>query len=425
MRKTILFVLFIISLFITSCTINDSKQNESLTVKETFEEAKVDRIYEFNEEIISGINEIGFDILNMLYEKDNNANILFSPVSLTSALSMLENGVDGDTKSEILSVMNIENDDNLNETYNHLINYYNQVSNSEFENKSTIYMANSFWFKNMDLIVKEGYLKTVKSSYDGDIFSVDFKDIKTKNDINKWIEDKTNGLLKDTLKEIDSDVIAYLINTLYFNGTWRNEFDKELTQKADFNLSDGDTVKVDMMHQVERNNYYEDENVQMVSLNYSDVSMKVILPKTSINQFLKNDNNELLKTIDKSNEYKLVNLYFPKFKYDSNNDLKDILKVLGMTSAFEFDTAEFDSMMETTNDTRVKVSKVFQNTTIEVDEEGTEAAAVTVIEMVEESCPDKPNEPILMNCNKPFVFIIKDNKSNSNLFVGIVQNPAK
>ena len=240
--------------------------------------------------------------------------------------------------------------------------------------------------------------------------------------MNQWIEDKTNGLLKNTIKSTRSDDIAYLINTLYFKGSWRDEFYEYNTDKKDFTLSTGEVVAVDMMSNKTMRSFYASEEIQVVALDYSDASMYVILPRGDIDSFIEkynyNEINEMINRLD----YKDVDLFFPKFEFSNNNDLVKILKELGMPSAFDFNTAEFDNMIESGND--VAVSKAFQNTIIEVDEEGTEAAAVTVI-AVNETCIAEPEESVIMNCNKPFMFIIRDNKSQCDLFIGIVQNPSK
>lgn len=384
-----------------------------------------DKTGDFNKEIIDGINQTGYDVLDLLYSNDTSGNLLFSPISLTSALSMLENGASGITKDEILDVLNIESDSNLNETYNALINRFYSISdNEDLKDRpvTTIDLANSFWFRNNNLDIKQSYIDIVKSFYDGDIYSVDFGKSETKDSMNTWIEDRTNGLLKDTIKNTSSLDVAYLINTLYFKGQWMDEFPKYNTKEEDFTLGNQQKVKVDMMHSLAGRSYYESKDTQVVALNYSNASMYVILPKENIGAFIEKHDYEDIHDMISEAEYKEVDLYFPKFKFSSNNDLIKILKSLGMPSAFDSSTAKFDDMIESTGD--FAVSKAFQNTIIEVDEEGTEAAAVTVI-AVTESAMAEPEKPVLMNCDRPFMIIIKERSSNCDLFIGIVQDPSK
>jgi len=395
-------------------------------IKSDIEFSKTENITgDLNKEIIGGINQTGYDVLDLLYTNDSSGNLLFSPISMTSALSMLENGASGITKDEILDVLNIDNDSNLNETYNALINRFYAISdNEDLKDRpvTTIKMANSFWFRNNNLDIKQSYIDIVKSIYDGDIYSVDFGKSETKDSMNKWIDDRTNNLLKGTIKKTSSRDLVYLINTLYFKGQWMEEFPKYNTKKEDFTLGNKEKVTVDMMNSLTSRSYYESKDAQLVTLNYSNASMYVILPKENIGNFIEKHDYEEIHDMISEAEYKEVDLYFPKFKFSNNNDLIKILKSLGMPSAFDASIAEFNDMIETSGD--FAVSKAFQNTIIEVDEEGTEAAAVTVF-AVTESAVEVPDEPVLMNCNRPFMIIIKERSSNCDLFIGIVQDPSK
>jgi len=408
----ILWCLIIVSLM--GCNPKEASK-EPLEVDGLFNELSS---YEYNidQKVIKGINKTGLEVFRKLYENDKSVNILFSPLSLTSALSMLENGASGISQTEIIDVLNLESDGTLNETYNSLINHFNEISNLEKDYTTTVNLSNSFWFKRDNLKIRENYLNTIKENYDGDVYTVDFSDVTTKDTMNAWIEDKTNGLLKDTIKETDAYDISYLINTLYFKGQWTDEFSDYYTKEEEFTLSNMNTVSVQMMHKEDRYKYYESDDVQIICLDYSDASMYVILPRGSLEDFMSRYNQTTIHEFD----YQTVDLYFPKFKFSSQNDLKDILKSLGMPSVFNAQTAEFMNM---TDSDKVYISKVLQNTTIEVDEEGTEAAAVTVLEMETTEMPVEPEEIPVMNCNKPFMFVIKDKLSGCDLFIGIVQKP--
>ncbi|MBI9012449.1 MAG: serpin family protein [Clostridiales bacterium] len=415
-KRYCLVLLLLLVLSMTGCNQKD-KSMELNNAQSVFQENS-STVYPLDRNVIKGINSSGSDIFQKIYEKENSGNVLFSPLSLASALSMLENGASGISQTEIMDVLNIESDERLNMTYNSLINHFSDISNHDQDYKTTVSLSNSFWFKENDLIVKDSYIDTIKEQYDGDIYSVDFND-ETKNKMNGWIEDKTNGLLKNTIKEIDPLNVAYLINTLYFNGHWTSDFPKYATKVDDFYLSNGNTVPVQMMHNEDRYKYYESDDVQMIALNYSDAFMYVMLPKGSMDEFMSRNNQFQIEDWIDELDFKTVDLSFPRFKFSNKHDLKDILILLGMPSVFNGQTAEFRNM---TDSDKVYVSRVFQNTTIEVDEEGTEAAAVTVMSMDTTAMPVEP-EVIVMNCNKPFMFVIKDNLSGCDLFVGVVQNP--
>ncbi|MDM8533860.1 serpin family protein [Clostridiaceae bacterium HSG29] len=418
MKVRIMLFLLTLSLFVSGCTTNTNNEIKS---DANFNVTKATRNY--NENIIKPINKTGYDVLSYLNNENNDKNILFSPLSLTTALSMLENGAKEVTQKEILNFLNLKNDEGVNKTYNQLINHFYEISDNEnVENRKTTFinMANSFWFKNYNLKIRKDYIDEIKSSYDGDIYAVDFSNENTKDTMNEWIENKTNGLLKNTIKKTDSLDIAYLINTLYFKGQWLHEFNENNTKKKDFYVNNDLKETVDMMNGEEERNYFESEEVQIVELNYSDASMYVFLPKNDLNDFInENDSIKLNELIKKTNSNK-VDLSFPKFKFTNNNDLVDLLKSFGIKSAFDYKLSNFDYMIESGNE--IAITKAFQNTAIEVDEKGTEAAAVTVIGMAKLAA--KPmNETIIMNCNKPFLFIIKDRDSNVDLFSGILRNP--
>ncbi len=332
-RMVILFMVVI--MFTLGCSpVKEIKNAEVLLKKET---------------VIKSINQTGYNVIELLYNKDRNKNLLFSPISMTSALSMLENGASGITQAEMLKVMNIDRDSGLNEVYKQLINEFNNISNKEESEEmpvTTINMANSIWLRNADIKIKQSYIDKVKSFYDGDIFSVDFRKTETKDDMNKWIEDKTNGLLRETIKETNDLDVAYLMNTLYFKGSWINPFNINETKSENFLLENDEKVKVDMMHSVKSRSYFESKNVQIVALDYPDASMFVVLPKDNIKNFIKKYDYKDIEEMINETESKEVDLYFPKFKFSNNNDLVEILKSLGMSSAFDSSTAEFLNMIE-------------------------------------------------------------------------------
>jgi serpin B len=242
--------------------------------------------------------------------------------------------------------------------------------------------------------------------------------------MNQWVEDQTNKLLKGTIKEIAPETIAYLMNTVYFKGTWRNEYPESLTNKEAFYTTTQDSSFINMMHKTESLPYYEDELCQMTSLSYyGGSSMVVVLPKGDIDEYLKDLDDEILQNIlvnGKDNNQRLQ-LSLPKLDIEVHNPLKELLANQGMEKAFSPNEAEFQSMIEVAGE-NVYVSDIFQNARIILDEKGTEAAAVTVVDMNVTSA-QVPSEPIVFECNKPFLYIIKDDASGAILFVGIVRRP--
>jgi len=376
--------------------------------------------------IISSANVSGYDVFKNIYKEKSDENLLFSPLSLTCALSMLENGAAEQTSEEILDVLHLSDNAQMNTTYNGIINHFNNVTErNEDENqpKTTLNMSNSFWFREQGLKIKSDYINLIKSYYDGEVQAVDFSDSKTKDVMNQWIEEKTNYLLKDTIKSTNPSDIAYLINTLYFKGQWLDEFPEHRTEKQDFHLANGDVISVDMMHLDDGKTYYENEACQIIGLNYSDATMYVILPKGDLASFFENTEYETIDAMIDEMSYEQVKIHFPKFKSNNSTELNENLIELGMPSAFDPQNADFSDMIDESNN-NVYVSLVFQNTAISVDEEGTEAAAVTVIVMTESAMiVEDPEKEFI--CDKPFMYIIRENQTESDLFVGIVQDPTE
>lgn len=295
---------------------------------------------------------------------------------------------------------------------------YKNLGMEEDVQTTQLNTANSAWF-NKDIAIHQEFVDALKMYYDADTMNVDFTDETTKDAINAWIEEKTNGLLKDTIDETKAEDLAFLINTLYFKGTWIDEFDAANTVKETFHVDQTNEVLVDMMKGSFDKQYYEDNNCQIVALNYYDATMYVVLPKGGLTEFLNSADFENLDAkISEMNEAN-VEISFPKFKYNNSTSLNDYLKQLGIEKIFDPMEAELEKI----TDSDAYVSNIFQNATIEVDEEGTEAAAVTVVHFELTSMP-MPLDEKVFNCDHPFLYVIKDNKTGINLFMGVVSDPA-
>lgn len=422
LRYSLMFMALPLLLAGCSSTTQELKPTSDFKAIENDNEIQV----QIDQSILQSANRSGYDVFKSIYAEKPDENLLFSPLSLTCALSMLENGATGQTSQEIIEVLHITDKTRMNATYNGVINHFNQLTERSKDSdwpQTTLNMSNSFWFRNQGLSIKSDYINLIKSYYDGEVQAVDFSDDKTKDVMNLWIEEKTNHLLKDTIKETRPDDIAYLINTLYFKGQWMDQFPEQRTEKQDFHLTDGEVISVDMMHMDEGKAYFENENCQIIALNYSDATMYVILPKNDLDSFFRNTAYETINDSIDQMTYEQVKIHFPKFKYNNSTMLNDNLINLGMASAFDPRNADFSSMIEESN-YNVFVSMIFQNTTIAVDEKGTEAAAVTVIAMTESAMIVEEKEYEFI-CDKPFMYIIRENMTQSDLFVGIVKDPTQ
>ncbi|MDA3847689.1 MAG: serpin family protein [Vallitaleaceae bacterium] len=354
---------------------------------------------------------LGMEVLRSLWLDDPDSNHLISPVSLSFALAMLQNGAQGDTKDQITALLGEE--ENLNEAYKNIMLYLTQDSG---ENQA-LAIANSYWMRD-DMTPKQAFIDTLKASYDAEVYISDFTSTDTVDSMNQWVEEQTNGMLKDTIDQLDPDTLSILMNTIYFKGTWVDEFEANATSDQIFYVTEDITETVSMMHQTNSFNYYEDETCQTIVLPYiGGTEMVVILPKDTLNNYMLSVTDEVLGTLVVGDgfEYNSVRLSLPKFTFDAKNDLNDILKSLGMIDAFSKEVAEFGLMIEEAQP--VWVSRIFQNTKIDLDEAGTEAAAVTVIEMKTESAMEM-EEPLVMTCDQPFLFVIKDSVTDLPIFMG-------
>jgi len=368
---------------------------------------------------VKASNNLGYDLLKILFDGDN---ALFSPFSLSTALAMLQNGAVDETKLGILNVMGESEQFGINQRYNALISYLSKTPEKDDEKGLHTLIGNSFWFRE-EINPKKSFVDTLSKYYGAEIFKVNFRDPKTVDVINKWVEEKTNHLLKDTLSEIDPSALAYLMNTVYFKGSWIKEFEKHATSDKPFYLADGSEKSVSMMYQENYFNYYVEENLQVAAFPYHDgATMYVFLPKNDINEFL-NDNSyeNILEKIEKTKNGRIERLgvFMPKFEYEVKNDLSTILVKLGMDLSFNPAKADFKEMIELGGQ-NVYISEVFQNAKIINDEAGTEAAAVTVIGIRATSMPVRP---IIFNCNRPFFYVIEDDYTGAALFMGIFSNP--
>lgn len=372
-------------------------------------------------------NQTGFEIFEIIYNDDKHVNHLMSPISLVYALAMVQNGAAGETQSQILRTLNFDGPLD-NTSYNEVMNIYNymEATSTEDQPNAILTLANSLWMRE-DLTPEQDFVDTLKSYYDAEVYTVDFTTTETVSNMNKWVEDKTKGLLKDTFKEFDPETVAALINTLYFKGIWRSDFAESATSKMPFELGDGSKIDVDMMKNMGYYPYRETESAQIISMGYyGDLRMLVYLPKEHLDAFFTDDVAQIIMLGSEEDAFESVrvDIYFPKFDFEANNNLKEILISMGMEMPFDRMNADFTKLV-VASEGNVFINNIFQNARIIVDEEGTEAAAVTVVEMAATSAVPEPDEPIVFKCDHTFMFVIQDSITGANLFMGVVNNPTE
>ena len=357
------------------------------------------------------------DLFKESFSASENKNVVVSPFSVKMALSMAAQGANGKTLEEMNKVIGL--DETSNEYFRRLI------EDAAKDGDITLNIANSIWLK-QGLEFNPAYMDILDSYYMAQASTLDFAEPSSKDTINKWVSEKTNGKIEEIVDEIKPLDIAFLINAIYFNANWSTPFEQGLTSKKDFTLLDGSKVKADLMSKTAHLLYQENNEFQAVELPYGENEryvMRVYLPKEDVkfDKFVKGIDKESLQQWGGDFGSMKGVLELPKFKTEYSNSMKDILISMGIKEAFNSNSADFSKMV-TVEGQNVYISEVMHKTYIDVNEKGTEAAAATSIEMSATSAP-QPEEMFEMIVDRPFVFTIDDKESGEILFIGAIINP--
>ena len=371
------------------------------------------------QEIVEASNQFSFELFKSTI-KDKEENILLSPFSVSQALGMTWNGASGHTLNEMGDVLQYPDEDP--ET----VNQSNQAIREAIVNsdsKVDIHIANSIWYR-QDYSVSQDFLSTNQKYYDAEIEGLDFSRSEVcKQTINTWVSDKTKGLIPDIVDNVSGDHVMFLINAIYFKGQWTYRFDKQATQDQPFYLEGGNTLEVPTMT-VETDLLVNETDLCMaVAIPYgnSHFEMIVLLPAQGESLASINDifDEKVWQDLMNGMQKKGLNLYLPKFRFKYEKTLNENLSAMGMPTAFT-DYADF-GRMNADNIPNLKINKVKHKSFIEVNEEGTEAAAVTSVEVVYTSID--PNSLPEFRVNHPFAFVIREKDTGAILFMGQVYNP--
>ena len=337
--------------------------------------------------------------LNELMPDDQN--YMFSPFSIKMALAMAAVGADGDTQDEILKVLQIEDLNKFNAASAQFIQEYGE------NEKVRLNIANSLWlntdyYKGADF--ESTFRDTVLKYYQADSGKVN--NANAVETVNNWVKDKTNDKITGLIS--NSDFLAYIVNAVYFKGEWARQFSRDATGKAEFTDRNGKSTEIDFMNMTGYFDYYADDFGRMLKLPYKDgkTSMYIAIPAGGA--------EDLYKNIEKM-EATRVKLSLPKFKTEFDIKLIKQLSQLGIHTAFDRDTADFKNMFTDIPD-NIFISDVIHKTFINVDEAGTEAAAVTGIGFDTTAMPTEP--PVAFIADKPFTYFICDDVSGEILFMG-------
>jgi len=410
----IIFLLIICFLFL-QC----SKRSNPTSYQSPIDLAKVEK------KLVSSNNQFGLKLFREINKTEKYSNIFISPLSISMALGMTYNGTDGETKDAMHQTLDFGDLSihEVNQCYRQMIDSLTHLDHQvEFD------IANSIWYRLCKLLPREEFLSVCQNYLDAFVKGLNFDDPSTEDTINAWVEENTNGKIKNLLDDLlDSLTIMFLVNAIYFKGTWTYEFDEQETKDDWFFLQDGSNKRCKMMEQRGLYRYFENEAFEALDLPYGDgkFSMSIFLPhwgtdidsliaefnQENLNSWLENLSSASLDTSDS------VDIYLPKFKLEYGRGLNDVLTKFGMGIAFAPGAADFTKMYQVLVG-YAWIDTVLHKTFIEVNEEGTEAAAATVVEI-----SLGPPVGLMMKVNRPFVFIIREHQSQTILFIGKITEP--
>jgi serpin B len=376
-------------------------------------------------EAVAGNTDFAFALYGKLRDGAPKGNLFFSPYSISTALAMTYAGARGETQKQMVMALRFTlPSQNLYSAFGAL---QKQLIQEEKSHGYRLLLANALWLQKGEPFLKE-FLDLNKYYYGAGISQLDFvnETEQSRQIINSWVEEKTKDKIKDLIppEGVNGETVLVLTNAIYFKGEWRTKFRWWRTRSADFNISDKDKVEVRLMHLKEDFKYYADKKMQVLELPYKsdELSMLVLLPQEieGIKELEDTLTAETLNVLLPKMWNTKVDVYLPKFKLVWGTfSLNKALIALGMSDAFDGMKADFSGINGRGG---IWISDVFHQAFIEVNEKGTEAAAATAFVIVTSL---NNNGPPVFRADHPFIFIIKDNRSGSILFMGRVMNPAE
>jgi serpin B len=375
-------------------------------------------------DIVRGDNQFAVDLCAQLDREQPDKNLFFSPTSISLALAMTAAGARGPTQSEMVKVLHLDADlTQAHAHYHQLLEKWNAVGEKR---AYQLRVANRLWGQKGYPIHPE-FLALTHEQYGAEMLLVDFAQAAAASrEINHWVEQQTNGKINNLIPPASLNALTRLVltNAVYFKGDWAQPFDKRNTREEDFTVSAQAKVKVPLMHQQTKMGYAEEETFQVLEMPYAgrELSMVVLLPK----KFDGLPTLEKAITVDKLGSLmsklrvRKVITYLPKFKLETSFSLNPTLEAMGMKRAFSR-TADFSGISTAEN---LYISAVLHKAYVDVNEEGTEAAAATGV-MVGAMAARRPEPVPVFRADHPFLFLIRDTKAGNILFMGRLTNPSK
>jgi serpin B len=410
MRKNVKFILILMALLtatVPGCNLNDPADAPDFEVSE-----KSARLIDAN-------NQFGFELFQQVYAwEEESENIMVSPLSLALALAMTYNGAEGTTKQAMEKTLRVSglSTSEINESYQSLVKNLQSV-----DPRVLLEIANAIFYRK-DFSVESNFVQVNQTHYNAEVSALDFASPSALLTINGWVDNKTRGKIPFIIDQITPSHVMFLLNAIYFKGTWTKEFNPKSTVKQNFTTGSGSTVETDLMHRVDTLDYLRNDLFSAIRLSYGkeNYNMYVILPEPEetienvISKLNKENWTTWMKQFKKTNT---VDIMLPRFKFPYEIELNDVLTDMGMGIAFG-SAADFRGI---NRGGVLNIDYVKQKTFVEVNEEGTEAAAVTVVAIERTSVgPSKT----YFHVTRPFLFAITEKTTGAVMFIGTVKNPA-
>ena len=375
---------------------------------------------EKQKKLINTSNTFGFEFFKKVNEiSGSDANMMVSPLSVSMALGMTRNGAAGGTLEAMTNTLGFAgmSDTEINESYKYIIETF-----AGLDPKVKLQIANSIWCRNT-FSVEQPFVNTNQQYFAASVTPLDFSSPTAVQTINNWVNEKTNKLIPEIIDQIPAEAVMYLVNAVYFKGQWRYQFEKAKTTQKPFYLTDGTEIQAPAMSQHETLSYFSGSDFEAIELPYNqgNFTMTVILPEAgkTVNDIIPQLSQENWNSWSALFVNRDIQLQLPKFKYEyEEKQMKPILSNMGMGVAFDPDNADFTRI---NSNGGLYISRVLHKTYISTDEEGTEAAAVTAVEVGTTSIG--PDQPYYFTIDRPFIYFIREKSTGTILFIGTVMNP--
>lgn len=371
----------------------------------------------------SAINGFGFELAKNLFTSDSESNVFISPVSVHLAFGMTFMGANSETKTEMAEVLGLEGlkKKKLAELTARLLEDFEETPDAKFS------VANSIWARK-GLTFEEDFLETGREFFRAEIAELDFSSAGALKTINGWVNDNTNGKIEKIVKQLNPLDVMVLLNAIYFEGPWKDQFKEEKTSERKFYLEDGSEKLLPMMSQSGKFQFLERENIKLIRLPYGEnerVAAYVALPEydLGLSGLIENLNRERWNKWISSMERAPGKLVLPKFELQFETELNEPLQDLGMERAFDKVKADLTGIIDLPTQ-NAYISKSRHKTFLEVTEQGTKAAAATSVKIGLTSIGPS-QDSFEMVVDRPFLIAIRHEETGSLIFLGGIRDPQK